>query len=701
MVRSPGLCIGEYPPPLFNRELSWLAFNRRSLYDVANLDQPVLVRLLKLANTSAALDEYFMARPSKAASGRWAMLSKSHLQTAIMPLVARQQAHFASSLRPSLKAIGLECVDHDELNDIQRRRLHRRFEDEIAPLLPPLTTPSTAAVPVFSNLSLNLAVCLQQGEQRYLTWIKVPRSLSRFMLLESPFHPQQWTVTPLEQVIAAHLPSFFAGVQVRGIFSFRVTRSADLGSLDSADMSLLEVVSAGLDQRQQQGQAVRLEVEARMPQRVQQALRDCLKLTPEDTYCLPGWLGLKDLQELVRLPCLASTEALPQPILPAALAPQPKFPITPFVRPVLETAPDIFTVLRTRDVLIHFPYHSFTGTVEQFVAQAATDPAVLTIKMTLYRTAGEAPIVRSLMAAAKAGKQVVVLVELTAFMDEATNIHWARSLEKAGAHVVYGVIGLKIHTNLVLVVRQETGSIRQYAYLGTGDYLPNRPQLYEDLGLLTSCPIIGADLSYLFNFLTGCCRQVSYSALMVAPEGLRACLQQQIEAEIQQANQGQAGHIIAKLNTLSDPEMINALYRASQAGVTVELIVRGVCQLRPGIPGRSDRIRVVSLLGQYVEHSRILCCRNGGQPKLWIGTADWTPRGLDERIEVMVPVRSPELVADLQKRLEYWLMDTQDAWELQLDGRYVRRQPAPGSSPTSAQTQIMAYTAQSGTLLSQ
>ncbi|MGF1523414.1 MAG: polyphosphate kinase 1 [Leptolyngbyaceae cyanobacterium] len=687
---------------MFDRELSWLAFNRRALYEVAEPEQPGLERLLKLAQASAALDEYFMVRVpllKGADPGHRPSCNGNTftcIQTHVRSLVARQQAHFTFNLRPHLANYGVRLLDYYALTEDQREQFHRRFEDEVAPVLMPLITSPTKGIPDFSNLSLNLAVCLVREGNLSLAWIKVPRSLARFRVIPGTNKDFEWLAVPLEQVIAAHLPGLFPTSQLLGTFPFRVTRSADLGTLDSETANLMDMIQEGLQQRQHQGQAVRLEIGKTMPSRVRSHLINHLKLTPEDIYTYPGWLGLSDLKELTRLPRPDLMEPFLQPGLPPALLPQPQPSLLPTIAPEPKPEKTLFALLKERDLLVHLPYHSFAETVERFVAEATQDPAVLAIKMTLYRTAGDAPVVRSLIAAAKAGKQVVVLVELTAPLDEASNIHWARSLEKAGAHVVYGVVGLKTHTNLILAVRQEAGQIYQYAYLGTGDYLPDRPQPYEDIGLLTNRPEIGVDLSYLFNFLTGCSRQIAYQTLMVAPEGLRDRLKQLVEQEIQHAQTGKSARLIIKLNLLADPEMIEVLYAASQAGVNIDLIVRGICRLRPGVPELSDRIRVVSILGRYVEHSRILYCDNDGQPEVWIGTADWTPRGLDERIEVVAPIQSPDLVADIQRWLEYWLADNQNTWILQPDGRYLQRHPQPDEDPFSAQAHFMKVAARRG-----
>ena len=680
---------------LFDRELSWLAFNRRSLYEVAAPTQPGLGRLLKLAQTSAALDEYFMVRVPllkdtiAGEKSDYSGQAFKPIQVRVRSLVARQQAHFTFNLRRHLAHQGIQLLDYHELADSQREQFHRRFEDEIAPVLVPLITPPTEVIPDFSNLSLNLAVCLAQAGKQFLAWIKVPRSLARFRVIPGTDKRFEWLVVPLEQVIAAHLPELFPAFELLGTFPFRVTRSADLGTLDSETANLMDMIQESLQQRQHQGRAVRLEIGNTIPEWVRSRLMTHLQLISEDVYTLSGWLALSDLKELTRLPRPDLMESLWQPVLPEALSSRPQPSLLPTIAPEPEPPKTFFTLLQKQDLLIHLPYHSFAETVERFVAEATQDPTVLAIKMALYRTAGDAPIVRSLIAAAKAGKQVVVLVELTAPLDEASNLHWARSLEKAGAHVVYGMVGLKTHTNLILVVRHEAEQIHQYAYIGTGDYLPERPQPYEDIGLLTSRPEISVDLNYLFNFLTGCSRQINYQTLMVAPEGLREQLKQLIDREIQQAQAGKLARLIVKLNLLTDPEIINALYSASQAGVNLDLIVRGICCLRPGVPGLSDRIRVVSILGRYIEHSRILYCHNGGQPEVWIGTADWTPHGLDERIEVVAPIQSPDLVADIQQWLEYWLADNQNAWILQPDGCYRQRPPKSEETAFSAQAHFM------------
>jgi polyphosphate kinase len=698
---SYGLASG-HSERFFDRELSWIAFNRRLLYEVANPTKPVLARLCHLAQTAATLDEYFMVRIpllQGVHSSDAAIASPEKLQrvrTYLKVLMDRQLAHFAFNLQPSLAHHGVYLLNYGALNDIQKGHCHHRFEEEVAPVLMALITAPGDPTPDFSNLSLNLAVGLEYQGQSQLAWIKLPRVLPRMMVLSEGSEGHDWVAIPLEQVIAAHLPALFTDYQVRGCFPFRVTRSADLGTLDSETANLLEMIQESLQQRQQQGRAVRLEVCQSMPHWMRSHLRQHLQLSTADTYGLDGWLGLCDLHEVTRLPRPDLFEPVCQPVLPPSLLPETKPTMLSFLTVPRDPMADLLTTVADRDLLLHFPYHSFTATVETFVAQAAADPAVLTIKMTLYRTAVDAPIVRSLMAAAKAGKQIVVLVELTAPLDEAINIHWAKSLEKAGAHVVYGVVGFRTHTNLVLVVRREGNQLRQYAYIGTGDYLPDRPQPYEDLGLLTSRPDVVVDLNHLFNFLTGCSRQVAYQTLMVAPGQLKAQLKTLIRREANHARQGKPARLVAKLNLLADPDIIEALYAASQAGADIDLIVRGICCLRPGVAGLSDRIRVRSILGQHIEHSRILYCQNDSHPAVWMGTADWTPGGLNDRIEVMVPLASPDLVEALRQILEALLMDNQDSWELQANGQYVKYRPAQNTPSRSVHQHLMQTAQQQG-----
>ena len=669
-----------------------MAFNRRLLYEAAQSHQPLLARLLKLAQAATSLDEYFMVRMpllKGIVQGKEAIALRgdrlTRLQTYLNTLIDRQQAHFAHNLQPTLASQGIHLLNYAALDATQKQHYQARFEDEVMPVLAPSVTPPEAAMPDFLNLSLNLAIWLEQAGKKELAWIKLPRVLPRLLVWSNDVQSATWLAVPLEQVIAAHLTTLFPADEVRGCYPFRITRSTDLGVLDSETANLIDLIEEGVQQRRQQGNPVRLEVDVAMPQWLRSHIARQLALAPMDIYALQGLLGLSDLRELTQLPRPELQLPTWQPRLPLPLRSQSSPSMLSFV--TLSTAPqeNLFEAIAQQDILLHFPYHSFAETVERFVAQAALDEQVLTIKMTLYRTAVDAPIVRSLIAAARGGKEVVVLVELTAPLDEAINIHWAKRLEQAGAHVVYGVVGFRTHTNLVLVARREAAKIQQYAYLGTGDYLPDRPQPYEDLGLFTSRVDIATDLSHLFNFLTGCAYQTGYQTLMVAPGQLKHRLQELIQREADHARAGQPARLIVKLNLLADPSIIESLYAASQAGVEIDLVVRSICRLRPGVPGLSDRIRVHSLLGDFVEHSRILYCQNGDRPEAWMGTADWTPRGLNERIEVMVPIPTAALVAEIYTLLETLLTDTQNRWRLEPSGQYIPCHPTGDSQSQSAQ----------------
>jgi len=436
---------------------------------------------------------------------------------------------------------------------------------------------------------------------------------------------------------------------------------------------------------------VRMEIQATTPDAVRQVLMQELELTDADVYDIEGLVGLGDLMAFASFPLPALKLADWTPTVPAAidsLSP-PRVDEADFT---LEDAEDLFALLRHQDQLLHHPYHSFAATVQRFITQAAHDPRVLAIKMTLYRTSGDSPIVSSLISAAENGKQVVVLVELKARFDEENNINWARKLEKSGVHVVYGLVGLKTHTKVALVVRREGDHIRRYCHVGTGNYNPKTARLYTDLGLLTGRDDIGADITDLFNYLTGYSRQNSYRKLLVAPLNLRQQLTCLIDGEVKQASQGKAGRIIAKMNSLVDPDLIAELYRASQAGVKIDLIVRGICCLRPGLPGVSDNIRVLSIIGRFLEHSRLFYFQNGDHPIFLMGSADWMPRNLDRRVEAVVPIEDPASQAELKTILDLCLQDNRQAWEMQPDGSYRQRKPAQGEADLSTQQVLMERT---------
>jgi polyphosphate kinase len=465
---------------------------------------------------------------------------------------------------------------------------------------------------------------------------------------------------------------------------FRITRNADLAVEEDEADDLLLAIEQELRKRRLGGSAVRLEIQAATPEAVRLMLIEEMGLKDKDVYEVEGLLGLGDLMSFMEL----SLPELKDPVWTPEIPPRLRSPVSG------EEVEDFFSVVRNSDVLVHHPYYSFSATVMRFITQAANDPQVLAIKMTLYRTSGDSPIANALISAAENGKQVAVLVELKARFDEKNNIIWARKLEQAGVHVVYGLVGLKTHTKVVLVVRREDDRIRRYVHVGTGNYNPKTARIYTDLGLLSCREELGADLTDLFNFLTGYSRQRSYRKLMVAPVNLRDRFQFLIRREIEHCHRGFSGRIVAKMNALVDPQMITTLYEASQAGVQIDLIVRGMCCLRPGIKGISENIRVISIVGRYLEHSRIYYFHNQGQEEVYIGSADWMTRNLDRRIEAVVPVEEPEIVKDLQEILGVMLADNRQAWDLQPDGRYIQRHPTDNAKEQCSQKILMEMAAQ-------
>jgi len=647
-----------------NRELSWLDFNSRVLALAEDPAVPLLERVNFLAIFSRNLDEFFQIRvaglkeqfsagiavtaPDGLATGEVLKTTRERVEH----MIARQMRTFAADIVPSLRAEGIRLVDYDALSAVEISYLDTFFEDRLFPVLTPLAVDPAHPFPFISNLSLNLAAIVSDpaSDEPRIARVKVPPLLPRFVAL-----PEGGTFVPLEQVIAAHLATLFPGMQVLSRHAFRVTRNADF-ALNEDDMEdLLAAVETVLRLRRRSPRAVRLETAAAMPPDVRALLLDELELTPDDVYEVDGPLDLSGLGEFIRLRRPDLKYDSWTPVTQPRLAP-----------PEPGTSTDFFRALRAGDILVHHPYDSFATSVEAFIEQAATDPAVMAIKQTVYRTSGpESTIARSLMRAAEAGKQVVAVVEVTARFDEETNIAWARALEEAGVHVVYGIVGLKTHAKCALVVRRDEDGIRRYSHVGTGNYNPTTANLYEDIGLLSADAEIGSDLTDLFNFLTGYSKQSSYRKLLVAPVGMRGAILNLIRGETARLG----GRITIKVNNLVDPEIVSALYAASQAGVDVDLIVRGICCLRPGVAGLSERIRVRSIVGRYLEHSRIF--RFGRDPRdatYLIGSADLMPRNLDRRVEAAVPVSDPALQMRLNEILDVELGDDCEAWHLDADG---------------------------------
>lgn len=688
------------PQYYFNRELSWLEFNNRVLHEAFDPRTPLLERLKFLAIFNSNLDEYFMVRVAAlkqqveaqvtklSADGRTAQEQLDLISQRLRPMVVQHHQHFEQALRPQLAAQGIYLLDYIDLNQEQRHYLHQYFEEQIFPVLTPLAIDPSHPFPYISNLSLNLAVVIQDAEleKDLFARVKVPNSLPRFVPLPDHLQRQEngvnpmWTGVPLEQVIAHNLATLFPGLNIQEYHPFRVTRDNDLTLEEDEAEDLLLAIEQELRKRRVGGSIVRLEVHASMPENLRTMLLEEMDLTENDVYEATGLLCLRDLMSFMALSLPHLKDPPHQSAVPIALQRSIE---TNRNRPDVEG--DLFTVIRKQDIMVHHPYHSFSRTVQRFITEAAEDPNVLAIKMTMYRTSGDSPIMNALIQAAENGKQVAVLMEIKARFDEENNIIWARRLESVGVHVVYGLVGLKTHTKVVLVVRREEGHIRRYVHIGTGNYNPKTARLYTDLGLLSCREDLGADLTDLFNFLTGYSRQKEYRKLLIAPVSLRDRMTALIRRETEHARAGNHARIVAKMNSLIDPSIIAELYHASQAGVQIDLIVRGMCCLRPGVPGVSDNIRVVSIVGRFLEHSRIFYFHNAGQEEIFIGSADWMQRNLDRRIEAVVPIEDPAIVIDLQEILGVLLADNRQAWDLQSDGRYVQRHPNNDSPEQSSQ----------------
>ncbi|WP_243639306.1 RNA degradosome polyphosphate kinase [Streptacidiphilus pinicola] len=651
-----------------DRERSWLAFNERVLELAEDPETPLLERAKFLAIFASNLDEFFMVRVAglkrRIATGV-AQRSASGLQprevldliwTRSRELMARHAACFHQDVLPELSAEGIELVRWGELSDKEQARLLALFRQQIFPVLTPLAVDPAHPFPYISGLSLNLAVVVRNpvSGHKHFARVKVPQSLSRF--LEAS--PNRYV--PLEDVMGAHLEYLFPGMEVLAHHAFRVTRNEDLEVEEDDTENILKALEKEL-MRRRFGPPVRLEVEESIDPYVLDLLVRELNISAAEVYPLPGPLDLTGLFAI-------------------AGADRPELKYRPFVAGTargltdVESAsqPDIFAAVRERDVLLHHPYDSFSTSVQAFLEQAAADPQVLAIKQTLYRTSGDSPIVDALIDAAEAGKQVLVLVEIKARFDEQANIKWARKLEESGCHVVYGLIGLKTHSKLSLVVRQEGETLRRYAHVGTGNYHPKTARLYEDIGILTADPQVGADLSDLFNRLSGYSRREAYRRLLVAPRSLRNGLVKRIHDEIAHHRAGRPARIQLKVNSIVDEAVIDALYRASMAGVPVDVWVRGICAIRPGVPGLSENIRVRSILGRFLEHSRIFLFANGGDPEVWIGSADMMHRNLDRRIEALLHVTDPGHRAELQGLLELGMADDTSSWHLGPDGVWTR-----------------------------
>ncbi|MGI9062974.1 MAG: RNA degradosome polyphosphate kinase [Pseudonocardiaceae bacterium] len=667
-----------------NRELSWLDFNARVLALAEDASQPLLERAKFLAIFASNLDEFYMVRVAglkrrdetgltvRSADGLSPREQLARVAVRSQELAEQHARVFLDDVRPALETHEIRFVTWADLDDAERLDLSDYFSAQVFPVLTPLAVDPAHPFPYISGLSLNLAVTVRDPDSRLERFarVKVPSNVPRLVRVEAR-DAQAATFVPLEEIMAAHLGELFAGMEVVEHHVFRVTRNADVEVEEDRDEDLLQALEKELARRRF-GPPVRLEVAGSMSEHVLELLLRELDVDPHDVVEVPG---------LIDLTCLWSAYGVDAPELKDE-------PFVPATHPAFvdgETAKSVFATLREGDVLVHHPYDSFSTSVQRFIEQAAADPHVLAIKQTLYRTSGDSPIVDALIDAAEAGKQVVALVEIKARFDEQANITWARHLERSGVHVVYGLVGLKTHCKTSLVVRQEGSTIRRYCHIGTGNYNPKTARIYEDIGLLTAAREVGEDLTDLFNSLTGYARPTSYRSLLVAPYGVRRGIVDRIEAEIAHAEAGHAAGIRIKINSLVDEQVIDALYRASQAGVAVDVVVRSICALRPNVPGLSENVRVRSILGRFLEHSRTF--HFVGADEHWIGSADMMHRNLDRRVEVLVRVTDPRLTAELDAVFDSAIDPSTRSWALDPDGAW-RAAPEEGGAVRDHQVQM-------------
>jgi len=672
---------------LFNREASWLEFNRRVLEEALDKSQPLLERVKFLSIFSTNLDEFFMIRVSGlkqqieekvtelSLDGLTPIAQLKLINETLRPMLAEQVRCFKEEVLTELEASAIVISPYRTLSDRERRMLATYFIENVFPVLTPQAVDPSHPFPYISNLSLNLGVMIEpngnsgndaNGSATRFARVKVPPLVPRLVPLGEDSKTE---FVLLEELIAANIEALFPGMRAAELHPFRVTRDADIEIREDEANDLLQAVERELRKRRF-GTAVRLEVAASMPGEMVRYLASSLRLAAEDVYTIDGPLNMPDLMALYKLD-------------------RPELKDKPYAASVpsaLRTNESVFDVIKRQDVLVHHPYDSFASVLD-FINSAAADPDVQAIKMTLYRPGPDSPVVRALMQAIEKGKQVAVLVELKARFDEESNIEWARRLERVGVHVVYGMIGLKTHCKLALVVRREAGSLRRYLHVGTGNYNPATARIYTDVGLLTADPDFGADASELFNYLTGFSHQTEYRRLLVAPVNLRERVTALVEREIENQKTGRPSRIIAKINSLTDTKLIRTLYQASQAGVPIDLVVRGVCTLRPGVPGLSDTITVTSIVGRFLEHSRIFYFLNAGEEEVYIGSADWMQRNLDRRVELLAPISDPRLRKHLKEEvLDVCLKDNVKARRLLADGSYERIRAAKGEEAIDSQS---------------
>ena len=676
---------------LVDRELSWLAFNERVLELAEDVNIPLLERARFLSIFSSNLDDFFMIRVAtlkrKLETGVTKVNTAGYSPTQLMTelskktqeLIDRQSKCFHESIFPQLTNANIGIVKWEDLSPVEREVVDATFKSKIFPVLTPLAVDPSHPFPYISGLSLNLAVVVKnpESESELFARIKVPSNLPRFV---ETAKGDERRFIPLEQVITAHIGDLFPGMEILYYFTFRLTRNADLELEEEESEDLLATMEQEL-LRRKFGPPVRLEVDREIDHELLQTLMDELEVKEEDIIRYPEPLDLTGLNQIADID-----------------RPDLKFPAfrSQVAWDLRDVDPDsveeFFDAIRRREVMLHHPYESFTSSVVRFLESAAQDPKVLAIKQTLYRTSGDSPIVEALIEAAESGKQVLAVIEIRARFDEQANVRWARKLEDAGVHVVYGLVGFKTHAKLSLVVREEASGIRRYVHIGTGNYNPKTARLYEDFGILSSDPILGEDVNKLFNQLSGFAPQTSFERLLVAPRTLRSGLLAKIQNEIDNKKAGQPAGIRMKLNSIMDEEFIELLYLASNAGVKIELVVRGICALRPGVPGLSENITVRSILGRFLEHSRIFYFVNGGDEEVWIGSADLMHRNLDRRVESMVRIEQTDHKRMLFRALDSYLAPTSVRWEMESNGDWKRiTKSAAGESLTDLHDQVIKW----------
>jgi len=672
------------PEYLLNRELSWLAFNDRVLAEARDPEVPLLERLKFLAILASNLDEFFMIRVAgllravlsgdNAASpdGRTPQRQREEISAEAHRMTAEAMRVYNEEIRPALAGHGIRILEPADLDPGQAALIAEFFHRDVYPVLTPLAVDPGHPFPHLFNKTINLAVTLERDDgTEHFGIVQVPRTLDRLVRLPSAEGEHHFLF--LGAVIRMHLAELFPGHAVRSAHAFRVTRDGDLAIEEEEDDPLLYAIERQLRQREW-GIAVRMEVEEGMPEAVEHGLREAVDVDPLDIYRVAGPLQMSDLMSVANLNHLP---ALKDP------------PFTPGIRPPVRGEEDLFALIARQDVLLHHPYESF-DTVVRFVREAAEDPGVLAIKQTLYRTSGDSPVVDALARAAENGKQVTAIIELRARFDEGSNIAWARALERAGAHVIYGLVGLKTHCKQTLVVRREDGGLRRYAHLSTGNYNPVTARLYTDIGMLTADPDITADISDLFNLLTGYARTPKWRAIMTAPQGLKERMLELIDGERREAEAGRPARIMAKMNSLVDREAIKALLQAARAGVEVDLVVRGICCVRPGVEGLSENLRIRSVVDRFLEHERIFVFGAGDRMRMFLSSADWMPRNFLRRVEVCWPVKDRALQKRiLEEILHAVFHDNRKAWNLLPDGTYERVVPAEGAPVLRCQSWLI------------